>query len=265
MPTLPRPFLIALAVVLVPGAASSSHAWNQETQVQLAEEAARLAPPDLYRQLVRNREAYRLGVVEPIRRDPGDLHVENPDGSGRLAGRLEETIEQAILSIQEPRPFNEISYRLGVVAHYLTDLNDPLKTSESDPSESRYSRDFDDYVSSAEPRIRAVFYGFREGFESQRDVRILIGASLERSRSFYPLVGREYRRVGFASGRRAFDDRSTAYAVASLTYSHALSDIAEVLRYIWRSAGGIDSRPRVPTRGRTILLLPRDDSTATGR
>ena len=261
MATVSRPMrslLLAVTLVLVPGAASSSHAWTPELRARLAEEAARLAPPDLYRQLVRNREAYRLGVAEPDRRDPADLHEANPDGSGRLAERVQDAVEQAILSIAAPRPFNEISYRLGVVAHYVTDLNDPLQTDRSDPQEARFAADFRDYVVSAEPRIRPVFYGFRAGFETDRDLRILIGSSLERSRGFYPMVGREYRRVAFARGRAAFDDRSTAYAVASLSYSHAISDIAEVLRYIWRSAGGIDSRPRVPIRGRNVVLLSPD-------
>jgi hypothetical protein len=85
----------------------------------------------------------------------------------------------------------------------------------------------------------------------------LVEETLARSRELYPLVGREYRRVGFAPGLEAFDDRSTAYAVASLAYSHAVSDIAEVLRYIWIAAGGIDSRDRVPRRGAQVVRLPR--------
>ena len=85
----------------------------------------------------------------------------------------------------------------------------------------------------------------------------LVGETLGRSRELYPLVGREYRRVGFASGREAFDDRSTAYAVAALAYSHAISDIAEVLRYIWLAGGGIDSRDRIPRRGMHVLHLTR--------
>ncbi len=232
-------------------------AWTPSSQQTIASEAARLAPPDLYRQIVRNRLAYLQGVADGFgERDPL-AHTKHADGTGRLDESIAVAVDNAIRSIDAHRPFNEICYRLGIVAHFLADANNPLNSAEDDSQESRYYADFLSYLESAEPRVKLVFYGFRAGFDGRRDLPTLIAESLERGRGFYPLIGREYRRVNFASGLKTFDDQSTAFGIASLSYSHAVSDIAEALRYIWLEAGGIDTRNRIPVRGQQVVPLPR--------
>ena len=255
MKTLSYPLLTV--ALLLTGATAPAAAWTPTSQRTIAEEAARLAPPDLYRQLARHRVAYLQGVVDGFgERDPA-AHAKNEDGSGRLDDAITVAVDNAIRSITSHQPFQEISYRLGIVSHFLADANNPLNAAESDPEEPRYYADFLSYLETSEPRVKIVFYGFRQSFEGSRDLPALIAEALARGRAFYPAVGREYRRVRFAPGREAFDDLSSAFGVASLAYSHAVSDIAEVLRYIWLEAGGIDTRRRIPVRGREVIRLPR--------
>ncbi len=233
-------------------------AWTPASQQTIASQAARLAPPDLYRQIVRNREAYLQGVADGFgERDPL-AHAKHADGTGRLDQAIATAVDNAVRTITAHQPFNEICYRLGIVSHFIADANNPLNAAADDADEGRYYADFLSYLESAEPRIKLVFYGFRPEFDGGRDLPALVAEGLERGRDFYPLVGREYRRVDFASGAQAFDDRSTAFGVASLAYSHAVSDIAEALRYIWLEAGGIDTRRRIPVRGREVVRLPRN-------
>ena len=247
-----RRLLLAAAVLC---SAAPALAWTPASQQAIAEHAARLAPPDLYRQLARNRLAYLQGVRDGFgERDPM-AHVKNADGSGRLDASIAVAVDNAIRTIVAHRPFNEISYRMGIVSHFVADANNPLNAARSDSEEARYFADYLSYLESVEPRVRIVFYGFEPG--AGGDLDGLLGETFERSRRLYPMVGREYRRVRFQSGRRAFDDRSTAYAVAGLAYSHAVSDIARVLRYIWLEAGGIDTRREVPLKGRDVIQLPR--------
>jgi hypothetical protein len=250
--------LAALAAVLGTLAASPAPAWTPESHRVIAASAARLAPPDLHRQIARNRDAYLLGAVDPLRDGRPEHHVKNPDGSGRLDEMIALAVDNAIRSIRAHRPFNEIVYRLGVAAHYVADASNPLAVADGDPDEDRYASDFLRYLASTEPRLRTVFYGFQPGFNGDGDLPRLVDEAVRRGRGLYPLVGREYRRVGFRSGVETFSDRSTAFGVASLAYSHAQSDVAEVLRHVWLAAGGMDSRPRIPVRGRQVLLLPLD-------
>lgn len=248
----------AFAALLGALAASPAPAWTPESQRVIAASAARLAPPDLHRQIARNRDSYLLGAVDPLRDGHPENHVKNPDGSGRLDEMITLAVDNAVRSIQAHRPFNEIVYRLGVAAHYVADASNPLAVADGDPSEDRYANDFLHYLESTEPRLRTVFYGFPTTFNGDRDLPRLVDDALRRGRDLYPLVGREYRRVGFRSGVGAFSDRSTAFGVASLAYSHAQSDVAEMLRLVWLAAGGMDARPRLPVRGRQILQLPLD-------
>jgi hypothetical protein len=71
------------------------------------------------------------------------------------------------------------------------------------------------------------------------------------------MIGGEYRRIDFASGLGRFDDRSTAFGVASVAFSHAVTDVTLALRYIWLAAGGIDDRANLPAGGSRLMLLPR--------
>ncbi|MEM9554226.1 MAG: hypothetical protein AAGC60_08200 [Acidobacteriota bacterium] len=254
---------IATATTATASFVTAAHAWSPSSHELIGRQAARLAPPDLYRQLARNRDSYLLGLRDPAQRGTPEGRYQHADGSGRLAVTVHQAVDNAVASIREHRPFNEISYRLGVVAHYLALANSPLATGSGDATEARWRGDFARYAESAAPRVRFVFYGFRPGrFDLQR----LLDASFRRSRGHYPMLGREYRRIDFGSGVRGFDDRSTAYAVTSLGYSHAVSDIAETLRYIWLEAGGIDTRPSIPRRGQAIVRLsPLDATIQMGR
>ncbi len=258
MPNVLRPPLAA--ALLAAAMAFPAAAWTPASQQSIAESAARFAPPDLYRQLARHRRAYLQGVADGFgERDPM-AHTKNPDGTGRLDEAITVAVDNAIGAITAHQPFWEIAYRCGIVSHFVADANNPLNSAESDPEENRYYADFLHYLESADPRVEIVFYGFRPGFEGRRDLPRLIAESLERGRGFYPAVGREYRRIHFAAGHDGFDDRSTAFGVASLAYSHAVSDIAEVLRYIWLEAGGIDTRRRIPVRGREAVRLDRESA-----
>lgn len=245
-----------LALVLVsvfPGAAS---AWTPATQLVIGREAAALAPPDLARQIHKHRKAFEEGILAPFQdTDPG-RHMKNPDGSGSLDQVLLVEVKAAIEDIRQHRPFEQVVRRLGVISHYMADANNPLATSGTDADEGRYFVDFLRYAESAEPRFPLVFYGAVPGLERQRDLGPLLTQALRRGRELYPLVGREYRRIGFASGRGRFDDRSSAFGVASLSFSHAATDVAQALRYIWLVSGGADERKHVEG-GQRLLRLPR--------
>ena len=82
-------------------------------------------------------------------------------------------------------------------------------------------------------------------------------ADFARGRQLYPAIGEEYRRIGGigrVSGIGGFDDRSTAFAVAALSYSHAISDVARALRHVWLAAGGSDPRQRLAERRDSLLV-----------
>jgi hypothetical protein len=255
MTRLPFPAVLVLTLALT----TPASAWTAKSLEVIADQTARLAPADLYRQLVKNRASYQIGVAEGFKVDP-TLRFKDEKGRGQLDAALLQHADFAIQAIRAQRPFNEISYRLGQVVFFVSQANFPLALSSADPQLPRYSADFSRYGESALPRIRLLFYGFRTNADGRIGLPALVHETIARSRQGAPLVAREYQRIGFDSGVRAFDDRSTAYALTALAFNHAISDSAEVLRYIWLAAGGTDKRSRLPERGRAMIRL---DSTRT--
>jgi hypothetical protein len=250
--------LLPAALGLLPFlAASPILAWTPRTQSAIAREAARLAPPDLARQIEKHKEAFAAGVQAPFQDSDADRHRKDPDGSGTLDQTLFAEVDGAISAIRLHRPFEEVVLRLGKVAHYVADANNPLATSGADPEESRYFLDYLRYAETAEPRFPLVFYSVPASLDRQKSLKPLLAEALRRGREVYPMVGREYRKIGFASGVGRFDDRSTAFGVASVAFSHAVTDVTLVLRYIWIAAGGADDRTSVVSSGARLLLLPR--------
>jgi hypothetical protein len=247
--------MVAMALGAAPGSA-----WTPRTQEAIATEGLRLAPPDLRRQMERHKKAYRRGVLAPFSGSPSDWHVRNQDRTGRLHVVIVDHVDRAIEMIQSHRPFAEVVEHLGRLAHYVADANDPLRTSSQDSSEGRYRSDFHRYAESAEPRIALVFYTQDPQVESPQDVKRLVATTLVRGRRFYPYLGLEYQRIGYRSGTRYFDDRSTAFALASLSFSHAVTDLSRLLSYIWVTAGGRDERSW--TRDSGMVRLSRAASEA---
>ncbi|MBP9143340.1 MAG: hypothetical protein KBF21_01180 [Thermoanaerobaculia bacterium] len=243
---------VLLALLLAPAAL---HAWKPATQQAIALDAAQLAPPDLARLIAKHRKEYLRGAVEPLSDGNAFRHMKNSDGSGELDRVIAAELAAAIDLIRRHRPFAEVVARLGRLSHYVADANLPLNTANTDPGEGRYFRDFLDYADSARPRFAVVFYGLGPAWRSPRDVQAWTATTLARGRGLYPAISEEYRRIGGAAGTSAFDDRSTAFAVAAVSYSHAVSDVARALRYVWLSAGGADPREQLALLRSDLILL----------
>ncbi|MEO7973751.1 MAG: hypothetical protein ABIU84_09185, partial [Thermoanaerobaculia bacterium] len=155
----------------------------------------------------------------------------------------------------------EVVEHLGRISHFVADANLPLNTANTDPREGAYFRDFLEYADSARTRFAVVFYGLGPDWRGPRDVESWTRSTLARGRKLYPAIGEEYRRIGATpgatgtSGVTRFDDRSTAFAVAALSYSHAVSDVARALRHVWLAAGGSDPRLRLAERRESLIVV----------
>jgi hypothetical protein len=245
---------LAVLVAAIAAAVAPAAAWSPALQEAIAADAARLAPPDLARQLNRHAAELAAGAREPFEEARTELHYRLADGRGALDRALAEEVDGAIEAIRTRQPFAEIARRLGRIAHWTGDLANPLNAAESDPEERRYYRDFLAYVDSAKPRFAVVVYEQRPPIASATDVERLVADALGRGRAWYPAIGKEYRRIDFGIGARRFDDRSTAFGLASIAYSSAVTDAARLFRHIWLAAGGADPRP-VFARSRDRVLL----------
>ncbi len=239
---------LAIALVSVPPASG----WTKETHLEIAKQAALIAPPDLLRLVKRHEQAFVRGVLAELGSDRHRAANADPTRSAAASAR------KAATAIARLTPFETVIEELGRLAVLTADSNHPLRLADGDPAEVRYRSDYGRYVGSAFARFPVVFYGTGRDLRSGEDVELLFGQTGRRGRRLYPMIGREYQRVGRIDGVREFDDRSTAFGVGSLSFSHSVSDLAALYRYVWLASGGADSRDLPLSRpGRQAAAVAR--------
>ena len=216
-----RPFLLLLLFPL------TANAWTPIADHQIADRAASLAPRDLNLVIKRLHSQYAAGIDYGISEERGDPH------RAQLRERIEKETKGVIGMIRINRPMAQIVARLGLVAHLVSDANNPFHVGTESALESSHS-DFEHYFERKMERFPTVFYGLDPRFALPH----YLDRTFTRTKNFAPLMSEEYFRSGKRHTSADFDDRSTAFGVASICYSHAISDIVNLYYYIWREAGG---------------------------
>src|SRR3954454_3178016 len=207
-----------LIVFLIPITAS---AWTRSADQRIAKKAAALAPPDLRTVIERYHADYEKGLTRATT-------------GGPLRALIEAETNAAIRSVHSRKPMSDLVEHLGVLAHLVADANTPARG------------DFEHYFERRMPKFPTVFYGI----DTNMSVARYVDRTLHRTSRFQPLVESEYQRAGSSSD---FDDRSTAFGIASVCYSHAVTDLVNLYYYIWKEAGG-DVRSASGLRRGNLLL-----------
>jgi len=193
-------FLLLLFIPL------TANAWTRTSDQQIGIRAAQLAPRDLRLVIFRLRNQYSAGIDRALAEEGTDIH------RAHLRERIESETKTIISLIRANKPFH-------------------VATEEAlEPSH----RDFDHYFERRMEKFPTVFYGLDSRFTLSQ----YLERTFRRTANFAPLMSEEYFRGGARHTSAEFDDRSTAFGVASICYSHAITDIVNLDYYIWREAGG---------------------------
>ncbi|HEV2721329.1 MAG TPA: hypothetical protein VG323_15005 [Thermoanaerobaculia bacterium] len=199
---------LLLILALVP---FTAQAWTLAADRQIATAGAKLSPPDLYLIIKGFNRDYTRGLETALAEE---------GKHGVLRARIESETGNVIAMLKANKPMSTVAERLGLIAHLVADANNPYRDD-----------DFAHYFEMRLAKFPTVFYGA----EPQLRLGIFLDRMLSRTARFTPLVAEEYTRGSSAS----FDDHSTAFGVASVCYSHAVTDTANLFTYIWREAGGV--------------------------
>ncbi|MDX1583599.1 MAG: hypothetical protein R3338_08370 [Thermoanaerobaculia bacterium] len=208
-------------------------AWSPATEEAIARTAFRISPPHLVKLAEIHEGAFEQGMRDAARHEQERLAVHLGADRGALERLLRREIDQAVQIMRERRPIEEFVYQLGVVAHLTADLNHPIHVGSDERLDAKRI-DYEQYLERRRARFPTVFYGI----ESPRTLDRVIRRARARSRTYEPLLRSEYFRGGASRWSRQFDDRSTAFAIASLSWSHSVSDLVNIYYEIWRQVGG---------------------------
>jgi hypothetical protein len=239
-----------LGIVLLLLFPLTATAWTRVSDERIALKAAALAPPDLHMLLDRFETDYKAGLARAEADEGTDAHhYFLLTRQGRLRDRIERETRGTIDSIRKGEPMNAVVERLGGLVHLVADANNPFHVANDDPRLATSYNDYEQYFERRLSTFPTVFYGL----ESQFQLSPYLDKTFARSARFYPLLREEYFRGGERRTSASFDDRSTAFGVASVSYSRAVTDVVNLYYYIWKEAGG-DVRSATGLRRGNLLL-----------
>ena len=225
-------------------------AWTRASDERIALKAAALAPPDLSMLIEKFEADYKAGLARAQSDEGSDLHHYFVlSRKGRLRQGIESETRLAIQMIRKGDPMNEVIQRLGILAHLVADANNPFHVANDDSRLTESHNDFETYFERRLSKFPTVFYGLESNFR----LETYLDKTFKRTAKFYPLVSEEYFRGGTRRTSAEFDDKSTAFGVASVSYSRAVTDLVNLYYYIWKEAGG-DVRSAAVLRGGNLSL-----------
>jgi hypothetical protein len=225
-------------------------AWTRVSDEKIAKKGAALAPPDLKMIIELFDTEYKRGLARAADEEGRESHhYFVMSREGRLRERIERETRGAVDAIRKGEPMSAVVERLGGLVHLVADANNPFHVSKDDPRLASSQADYEAYFERRLPKFPTVFYGLDPDFA----LKPYLDRTFERSAKFYPLVASEYFRDGQRRTSAAFDDRSTAFGVASISYSRAVTDVVNLYYFIWKEAGG-DVRSAAVMRDGNLLL-----------
>ena len=219
----------------------NASAWTRTSDYQIADRAARLAPHDLNTVIKRYHKQYAAGIDYGIREESTENH------RSHLRDRIEKETRGVVGMIHSGQPMAQVVARLGLLSHLVGDANNPFHVEIEEALESSHE-DFEHYFERRMVRFPTVFYGLDSRFALPK----YLERTFKRTASYAPLMHEEYFRDGARHTSSDFDDRSTAFGVASICYSHAITDLVNLYYYIWEQSGG-DVRSKVSMRTARVI------------
>jgi hypothetical protein len=211
-----------LAVALLTlSIALPSMAWTRLADQRIAAKSAELAPPDLRLLINKYHDEYLRGTDEALSTEGTEIHRR------KLREKIDGQTHAIVKMIRANEPMSAVVRQLAVLAHLAGDANNPFHIGDDNAAAHA---DFELYFERRLARFAPLFYGVDRNFV----LSAYLDRMFARTTRFSPLMAEEYSRGSGAT----FDDRSTAFGVASVCYSHAITDTVNLYYYIWKEAGG---------------------------
>ncbi len=227
------PRILLIGLFLLPH--GPAWCWEAETRVRIVDEALRFMPASLRLALEQHREPLLRGLLTPMTDEGGPEH-RPPWNDGTLDTTLAGAAEDLTAILGRRTPFADLAREFGATAHYVLDAGFPPGVGDSDEA-SRYAH-FARFCRSRRERFPLVFYGHEDPALDRGDFHAFGLAVMARARADDRQLSRAYAAAGSPPDPSAFDDRSVPFAIASLSYSHGVTEVVRLWLRIWREAGG---------------------------
>lgn len=245
-------------------AAVPSRAWVPETRRAIALDALKLMPASLRTVLERNREPLLRGMLEPMTSESGPSHRPASEG-GTLESEIRDAAEAVAAAVDARAPFSEVAKRFGLLAHRVSDAAFPPNAAGR-AGAGHYAH-FRSFAESRREKFPLVFYGHDDPALERGDFDAFAAGVVAEARREDANLARAYAAAGSPPQPSAFDDRSIPFAIASLSYSRAVTYVTRAWIAAWSKAhGDLGYTPYLKFRKRSEPAADEraPDATASG-
>jgi hypothetical protein len=244
-PFVPSRALTALALLAFLPTAGG--AWPAEVMTALSRDARRLMPRSLSR-LLGERENH---VVVELRKFPTGLAralaVDIPTGrlSPDTLAALEYEADRTAELLRSGR-VSEGLVRMGGLLRIPADLADPVLVGVEGGWPSGVPREYYALLQANLDKMPVVLDDATLLDTTREGLPTMWQSLLERTKPQAPVIRNELFRNGRLVSHKQLDYRSPAWAVASLSYSRAVTGIAATWMAVWRDARGDTTKMPTP-------------------
>jgi len=167
----------------------------------------------------------------------------SPVADDRLIEQIEARAQNLKARLAENVPFSAVAAEYGVLARLIAELGDPSRPAAGPPHEA-LRREWHALLEKRHGKLPVVFYGYEATLFQERRLRAYLESVDQRARSAGEQLARTYAPDGRLRPFADADERSPAFGIAALYYSHTISDVANVWLYIWwESYGDVRGTP----------------------
>jgi|GEM_PF-5386684 len=229
---------VSLFIILI--IAFLSLGWTSLTHQKIAVDATMLTPYEL-KLLIRHYKKELLeGCIDPLKGRKDEKHYLLVDNSFGKAHKVVDAIVKSIEQDLKAKKIDlgELCFRLGVLSHYIAEVNNPILTGDLKREGGWFYDGFVRYTEENIPNYALTFDGYHNVFLEQGDYSgFAISSAIRSAKLFNPLkrifIYRRIKGLGYD-----FDRKSIPYATASLSYNYAVTDTAKIWYYVWRNISG---------------------------
>ncbi len=185
-----KTFSIAIMLIMV---SSSLFAWGYHTHRKLTAEAFRNMPEAFQTRFNSQKKSFLKGATDPDTMIKDFMnHIYYPDGSqtGGLY-RIQDLFNRAVDLLGSGISDEKTAYVMGLMSHYIADLNVPLHTagSERDPDEGSYHSRYESDINHNLRNFHFSFSGERQISSLEERVKEMTTDALKH----YDEIGASYR------------------------------------------------------------------------